>query len=288
MTFVPTLQSHTTDITQAGAYLQDAYTGGFSCRAISPEQERASLLKMIADGLSRADLLLVTMYYVERISCKDIATAAEHCEEEIDGLMLESKGMLHIVGDDGGKKYDDRALRQIMKLICYRLTEDEIGQQAAAVFYSFGDFAHMELRSEIARCRVARVYRDMNLCSPDEVLYLIAEPLRRLADRQVESEYDNPRSVLGQLGEAMASMEQAHQLAAGTFWRLDQAPPAYGALNAKWDERKRQITASVLQIFGEGELSDLLRKNSFEFERRFRNGKNRWGKALRQYRAIFS
>jgi hypothetical protein len=287
MMFVPALTSHANDITQTGAFLQDAYSGGFNCRAISPEQERASVLKIIGKGLSRTELLLITMYYVDRISCKDIATAALRCEEEIDGLMRESAGILHIVGEHEGKRYDDRSLRQILKLICYRMTEDERGQQAAAVFYSFGDFAHMELRGERARCRVARVFRDLNLCSRDEVLYLITEPLKRLADRQVESEYDTPRSILGQVGEAMASLEEVHHLAAGNFWRLDQAPPAYWALNAKWEERKRQITASVLRLFGELELSDLLVKNPLEFERRFRNGKIRWDKTLHLYRAAF-
>ncbi len=264
----------------------NGHSGQFPHQTIS-EDDRANFRKVIVGGLSRADLLLITLYYVDHLSTKEIAAQVSRTQADVEALLQTTKSLLHITMDSPESADDETNLTHIVNLLCYRLAEDERRQYTTAVLCSLGELTQAELRTQIARCRVARVFRDLNLCTGDEALYLVADPLMRLADRQVEAEYDNPRSILGRLGSAMVCLEEMHELPAGKIWTLEQAPLEYLALNAKWNERKRQIIASVFHLFGERLLSRQLEENPALFERRFQNGKSRFMHTLRQWRRHF-
>jgi hypothetical protein len=76
----------------------------------------------------------------------------------------------------------------------------------------------------------------------------------------------------------MEDIERAHGLRDDEYWRPDDAPDDWRALNDAWDRRADEIVVSCLRETANADLADLREQNPREFERRSTQGRiDLWG-----------
>ncbi|HEY9227248.1 MAG TPA: hypothetical protein VIP11_11405, partial [Gemmatimonadaceae bacterium] len=114
---------------------------------------------------------------------------------------------------------------------------------------------------------------------------------RTLADRLIVSEdafyymaekltecllFSDPELV--RIGDAMEEIERAHGLREGEYWRIDEAPEEWRALDSEWNRRADTLVDATLREFGHGDVADLRARDRDEYDARCDRGQiDVWG-----------
>jgi hypothetical protein len=76
----------------------------------------------------------------------------------------------------------------------------------------------------------------------------------------------------------LQAIERAHGLTEDEYWRLDEAPDEWRALNDAWDARSYEIVGAALRAYGHSDLAEVYEREPKEFEHRSGKGQvDVWG-----------
>ena len=135
--------------------------------------------------------------------------------------------------------------------------------------------------------------RDEGSLSADEAFFLLAEALERIADWREPERLPSLRWFSSRID----AMEKIYGLAPDEYLYVDEAPPEYRELNARYDRAWDAFTAETVREFDEMEIAELFIGDRAEYRRRCQRGREslerRYGavpktSALRKYRSPLS
>lgn len=236
---------------------------------------RKRVKQMIAGALSRSERMLVSLHYADRMSFKEIAAILEEPEEQVAAAHSTVMALLKMLLAREDIGYDAKSLGRLLEVIRGREGRSLKLRLASALRDARPGNEREEMAVEMAQLGMGRVFRDMGLCGGDVALYLIASPLRRIADGEIERQLEDAESVFAKLARKMQEMEKVYQLPDGVFWTLAESPGEYRKLHEEWEAQAAAVTAGVLRSHGEFQLAHLYLNEREEFERRYEAGRGR-------------
>jgi hypothetical protein len=222
---------------------------------------------------THGERLLLTLHYADGLTFAEIAALLGQPKDQ---LLAQHETLLAIVRMVLARhdiNFSPNALRRLITLLRQDHASPRPPRRLPTPPADATD-ASDQLTMNIARFRIARVLRDLNLCHPDQALFLIATPILHIAADRIEQELDNPASPLSRLSRKMDALLRDYQLPDHLFWTLDEAPQTYRDLNHQWQQHVRSLTASVFRDFGEPQLADLYATDPPEFNRRLLSGRS--------------
>lgn len=108
----------------------------------------------------------------------------------------------------------------------------------------------------------------------DNAFYYLVEKLTECLVRNA-SEND---PELQRIGDELDAVARAHGLKDHEYWRVDEGPDEWQALNAEWERRGDDIVATTLRELGHADVADALQTNRRAFNERAARGQSDiWG-----------